>query len=60
MSINNLPGITILGLRPRQLANLLTVEANNWLEQLDEVYLRTKNHPVVDTLPARLKSIHLI
>jgi tetrapyrrole methylase family protein / MazG family protein len=54
MSINNLPGITILGLGPG-LENLLTVEANNWLEQLDEVYLRTKNHPVVDTLPARLE-----
>jgi tetrapyrrole methylase family protein/MazG family protein len=47
-------GITILGLGPGK-AELLTREAWDWLEKLDEIYLRTSLHPVTSGLPASLQ-----
>lgn len=42
-------GIVIVGLGPAD-AGLLTRQAFEWLEQADEIYLRTKFHPVVSQL----------
>jgi tetrapyrrole methylase family protein / MazG family protein len=47
-------GITILGLGPGD-ANLLTRQAWDWLSQVNEIYLRTRQHPAVAGLPANLK-----
>jgi tetrapyrrole methylase family protein/MazG family protein len=47
-------GITILGLGPGD-ASLLTRQAWDWLNRVDEIYLRTRQHPVVAGLPANLK-----
>jgi tetrapyrrole methylase family protein / MazG family protein len=44
-------GITLLGLGPGD-PELLTRQAWRILEQSSEVYLRTRQHPVVDGLPA--------
>ncbi|NPV86841.1 MAG: nucleoside triphosphate pyrophosphohydrolase [Anaerolineae bacterium] len=46
--------ITILGLGPGD-PNQLTLEASRWLEQIDEIFLRTSQHPVVAALPPALK-----
>lgn len=46
-------GITIIGLGPGG-AELLTIEAWQALEQADEVYLRTGQHPAVAGLPVGL------
>jgi tetrapyrrole methylase family protein/MazG family protein len=48
--------ITILGLGPGNPAHL-TLEARRVLEEADEVYLRTKRHPTVASLPSHL-SLH--
>ena len=47
-------GITILGLGPGD-PNLLTRQAWEVLESSTEIYLRTRQHPVVDGLPAHLQ-----
>jgi len=47
-------GITIIGLGPGDLS-LMTCEARDLLEKAKEVYLRTKRHPVVDSLPHHLQ-----
>ncbi len=49
-------GITLLGLGPGE-AGLLTRQAWDWLEQIDEIYLRTSQHPAVKSLPPRLKIV---
>jgi len=46
--------ITIIGLGPGD-PSLLTCEARGLLEKAEEVYLRTKCHPAVDSLPHHLK-----
>ena len=46
-------GIVLLGLGPGDL-RLLTREALEWIEQVDEIYLRTKNHPVATLLPDKI------
>ncbi len=46
-------GITILGLGPGD-ASLLTRQAWDWLNRLDEIYLRTRQHPAVAGLPVNL------
>jgi len=46
-------GITLLGLGPGD-AHLLTREAQDWLESIQEIYLRTEQHPVVNSLPEHL------
>ena len=47
-------GITIIGLGPGDLS-LMTCEARELLEKAKEVYLRTKRHPAVDSLPHHLQ-----
>jgi tetrapyrrole methylase family protein / MazG family protein len=47
-------GITILGLGPGDV-NLLTRQAWLVLENCSEVYLRTRQHPVVDSLPGQVQ-----
>jgi tetrapyrrole methylase family protein/MazG family protein len=47
------PGITLLGLGPGNPRHL-TCQARDWLMQLDEIYLRTGQHPVVSDFPASL------
>ncbi len=47
-------GITIIGLGPGD-PSLLTCEAKELLEKAKEVYLRTKRHPAVDSLPHHLQ-----
>lgn len=47
-------GITLLGLGPGD-PNLLTRQAWDWLDQIPEIYLRTKQHPVVAGFPVHLK-----
>ena len=49
-------GITILGLGPGG-AELLTLQAWNWLEGIPELYLRTSEHPAVSGLPSHI-TIH--
>ncbi len=46
-------GITILGLGPGDWSHL-TLEAREALESAEEVYLRTKRHPIVASLPKGL------
>ncbi|MBN1146501.1 MAG: nucleoside triphosphate pyrophosphohydrolase [Anaerolineales bacterium] len=48
------PGVVLLGLGPGD-PNLLTRQAWALLEGCSEVYLRTRQHPVVGALPARLQ-----
>lgn len=47
-------GITIIGLGPSG-AELLTREAWQTLEEAQEVFLRTQQHPAVENLPGHLK-----
>lgn len=46
-------GITIVGLGPGDV-NLLTLEAWRVLESIPEIYVRTRQHPVVNAFPASL------
>jgi tetrapyrrole methylase family protein/MazG family protein len=48
------PGITLLGLGPGS-ADLLTRQAWHILEQAQEIYLRTRQHPAVAGFPPQLK-----
>ena len=48
------PGITLLGLGPGG-ADLLTRQAWTLLENISEIYLRTRQHPAVDGLPSGLE-----
>jgi tetrapyrrole methylase family protein/MazG family protein len=47
-------GITLIGLGPGE-AGQLTREAWDWLQTVPEVYLRTRQHPLVADLPAGLR-----
>jgi len=49
-----MPGITLLGLGPGD-ANQLTREAWEVLSSADEIYLRTRQHPTVSSLPSSVK-----
>ena len=49
-----MPGITLIGLGPGN-PRLLTWEARKLLESISEIYVRTRQHPVVDTFPASLR-----
>ena len=46
-------GITLLGLGPGD-PGMLTHEALDWLASLEEIYLRTRRHPTVESLPDHL------
>jgi tetrapyrrole methylase family protein/MazG family protein len=50
----NMPGITLLGLGPGD-PGQLTREAWELLSSADEIYLRTRQHPTVDGLPASVR-----
>lgn len=50
----NTSGITLLGLGPGN-PDLLTRQAWHFLKNISEIYLRTKQHPVVDGLPPGLQ-----
>lgn len=52
--INNLNGITILGLGPGD-PNLLTREAWEILNSSNEIYFRTTEHPTLDGLPKNVE-----
>jgi len=54
MPLIDTTGITLLGLGPGDPA-LLTRQAWELLESIDEIYLRTRQHPVVAGLPPHLK-----
>jgi tetrapyrrole methylase family protein/MazG family protein len=45
--------LTIVGLGPGE-GSLLTLEARQVLEEADEIYLRTRQHPAVSSLPGQL------
>ena len=47
-------GITIIGLGPAG-PELLTNQTTDWLNEIDEIYLRTGQHPAVAGLPKNLK-----
>jgi len=47
-------GITLLGLGPGD-PSLLTRRAWDWLDAIEKLYLRTKQHPTVAHLPSQLK-----
>lgn len=47
------PGITLLGLGPGDPAQL-TRQAWEWIRRIDEIYLRTAQHPVVAGFPTSL------
>jgi len=47
-------GITLLGLGPGD-PDALTIAAWNWLERIQVLFLRTIQHPTVDSLPKHLK-----
>ena len=51
--MNNQHGIVIVGLGPGD-AGQLTRQAWDWLSGLDEIYLRTRQHPTVAGFPAGL------
>ena len=53
MSSYRFPGVTILGLGPGD-PQLLTRQAWQILESLSEIYLRTRQHPVVSGFPSQL------
>lgn len=50
---NKFQGITIMGLGPAG-PELLTNQSTDWLNQIDEIYLRTGQHPAVAGLPKKL------
>lgn len=50
----NLPGITIVGLGPGE-PSLMTRQAWDLLQEIDEIYLRTKKHPTVTGFPRGLQ-----
>ena len=54
MDDSQLHGITLLGLGPGDPA-LLTRQAWELLESIDEVYLRTRQHPVVTGFPVNIR-----
>ena len=47
-------GITIIGLGPAG-AELITNQTMVWLNQIDDIYLRTAQHPAVKGLPQKIK-----
>jgi tetrapyrrole methylase family protein / MazG family protein len=47
-------GIVLLGLGPGA-ADLLTRQAWQWLQEIDEIYVRTSQHPTLTGFPDRLK-----
>lgn len=47
-------GITIVGLGPAG-SEFITRQTWDWLEQIDEIYLRTAQHPAVSGLPKNCK-----
>ncbi len=49
-----MPGITLLGLGPGD-PDQLTREAWNVLSSADEIYLRTRQHPTISSLPSTIK-----
>ena len=53
--LNDTPGIILLGLGPGDPA-LLTHQAWELLDSIDEIYLRTRQHPVVAGFPSNLKA----
>jgi tetrapyrrole methylase family protein / MazG family protein len=53
MTSYHFPGVTILGLGPGD-PNLLTRQAWQILENVSEIYLRTRQHPVVSNLPSQI------
>ncbi len=55
-TLKNTHGITLLGLGPGD-ARMLTREAQDWLESIQEIYLRTRLHPTVEHLPEHLTII---
>ena len=48
-------GITILGLGPGD-PQLLTRQAQNVIDGLQEIYLRTERHPTVESLPKKIEA----
>lgn len=50
----NLPGITIVGLGPGD-PSLMTRQAWQLLQEIEEIYLRTRMHPTVAGFPAGLR-----
>jgi tetrapyrrole methylase family protein/MazG family protein len=50
----NFTGITIIGLGPGG-AELITQQTWQWLNQIDEIYLRTAQHPALAGFPKSLK-----
>jgi tetrapyrrole methylase family protein/MazG family protein len=54
MQSKTFAGITILGLGPGD-PGLLTRQAWDWLQQIPEVYVRTRQHPTLSGLPSSLK-----
>jgi tetrapyrrole methylase family protein/MazG family protein len=54
MQSKTFAGITILGLGPGD-PGLLTRQAWDWLQQIPEVYMRTRQHPTLSGLPSSLK-----
>ena len=54
MKEQNNSGITILGLGPGDIKHL-TVEAHEHLSEINEIYVRTRIHPMVHNLPKNLK-----
>lgn len=53
MTSYHFPGVTILGLGPGD-PNLLTLQAWQILENVSDIYLRTRQHPVVPHLPSQI------
>ena len=49
-------GITLMGLGPGD-PELLTRQAWAWLENISEIYVRTRQHPTVEGFPASLKVV---
>ena len=49
-------GITLLGLGPGD-PGALTREAWDWISVIDKLYLRTNQHPVIDSLPGDLRLV---
>lgn len=49
--ISNPGGVTIVGLGPGD-PRLLTLQAQEWLQETSEIYLRTRQHPATAAIPA--------